>query len=80
MCLFISDPQNTSFSSFTETWVSFLSILFSGIRTTTTLDLMRLLGAMGFYHYFFTEHFMRRIVSDCRRQKLAIKEHSEITS
>lgn len=37
MCLFISDPQNTSFSSFTETWVSFLSILFGGIRTTTTL-------------------------------------------
>lgn len=87
MCLFISDPQNTSFSSFTETWVSFLSILFSGIRTTTTLAPMYFrFNATSRCNAFFITIFSQStlcaaIVSDCRRrQKLAIKEQSEITS
>lgn len=87
MCLFISDPQNTSFSSFTETWVSFLSILFSGIRTITTLAPMYFrFNATSRCNAFFITIFSRStlcaaIVSDCRRrQKLAIKEQSEITS
>lgn len=87
MCLFIFGSQNTSFSSFTETWVSFLSILFSGIRTTTTLAPMYFrFNATSRCNAFFITIFSRStlcaaIVCDCRRrQKLAIKEQSEITS